>query len=72
MPRFNIYVGQYQNSKNCWEVADRLRKLGYHPELVDIGYCLTFKVHSGNDYNEAYDVWFKLNSKGFEVQSIGE
>ena len=70
MAKFTICVGQYENSKNCWDVSDRLKKLGYTPVLTDIGHCLTFKVFSTNDYNEAYAVWFRLNSMGYDVQSL--
>lgn len=66
--KYNIYVGEYQNSKNCWDVAEKLRKLGYEPKLKDCGYCISFLVFESNDYTETYAKWLKLASDGFNVR----
>lgn len=65
-----VCVGRYENSSNCWEVFKSLQKLGYNPKLIDTGFCLSFKVFSTPDYDEAYDKWVKLNSQGFDTQIL--
>ncbi len=66
--KYNIYIGEYQNSKNCWDVAEKLRKLGYEPKLKDCGYCISFVVFESNDYTETYATWLRLVSDGFNAR----
>lgn len=70
MRNYIVFVGRYENSKKCCGTAKKLKKLGYNPELMNTGFCLSFKVFSTPDYNEAYSKWVKLNSQGFDVQIL--
>lgn len=70
MRNYIVCVGRYENSGNCREVSESLEKLGYNPKLIDTGFCLSFKVFSTADYDEAYDKWVKLNSQGFDAQIL--